>query len=48
MGRIALLAWLITAAVSYVLLGGFLGRLVEGYDRAAASLRGVPKRKSSN
>jgi len=38
MGRIALLAWLITAAVSYVLLGGFLGRLVEGYDRAAASL----------
>jgi hypothetical protein len=37
MGRIALLAWVVTAAVSYVFLGGFLGRLVEGYDRAALS-----------
>jgi predicted aldo/keto reductase-like oxidoreductase len=37
MGQIALLSWLITFVVSYVLLGGFLGRLVEGYDRAAAS-----------
>jgi hypothetical protein len=37
MGRIALLAWGVTAAFSYVLLGGFLGRLVEGYDRSSLS-----------
>jgi predicted aldo/keto reductase-like oxidoreductase len=37
MGRIALLAWAVTAVVSYVFLGGFLRRLVEGYDRAAVS-----------
>ena len=34
MGRFALLAWAITVVVSYFLLGGYLGRLVEGYDRA--------------
>ena len=38
MGRIALLAWGLTAAVSYALLGGTLGRLVEGYDSSAHSI----------
>ena len=33
MGRVALLAWLLTACVSYALLGDTLGKLVEGYDR---------------
>ena len=37
MGRVVLLAWLLTAIVSYVGLGGLLGRLVEGYDRNALS-----------
>ncbi|MFT5696417.1 MAG: aryl-alcohol dehydrogenase-like predicted oxidoreductase [Myxococcota bacterium] len=38
MGRIAAAAWLVTAVVSYYLLGGLLGKLIEGYDRAALSL----------
>ena len=37
MGRFALLLWLVTIAVSYVVLGGFVGRLVEGYDRSSIS-----------
>jgi aryl-alcohol dehydrogenase-like predicted oxidoreductase len=37
MGRIALFAWLFTVAFSYWALGGFLGKLVEGYDRDALS-----------
>lgn len=37
MGRIALLAWLATVALSYALLGGMLGMAVEGYDREAMS-----------
>ncbi len=37
MGRIALLAWMFTAALSYWVLGGLLGKLVEGYDRDALS-----------
>jgi len=38
MGRIALLAWAITLVASYFLLGGYLARLIEGYDRAELSL----------
>jgi predicted aldo/keto reductase-like oxidoreductase len=38
MGRIALVCWALTLAVSYSLLGGTFGRLIEGYDRAALSL----------
>ena len=38
MGRLALLAWLGTVALSAVLLGDTLGKLVEGYDRAAIPL----------
>jgi aryl-alcohol dehydrogenase-like predicted oxidoreductase len=38
MGRIPIAAWLITIALGYGALGGFLGRLVEGYDRTTASL----------
>jgi hypothetical protein len=37
MGRVVLFAWLFTAALSYWLLGGFLGKLVEGYNRDALS-----------
>ena len=37
MGRIALVAWLVTLVISYFALGGFLGKLVEGYDREALS-----------
>jgi predicted aldo/keto reductase-like oxidoreductase len=36
-GRIALFSWLLTIVVSYIALGGFLGKLVEGYDRDALS-----------
>jgi predicted aldo/keto reductase-like oxidoreductase len=37
MGRIALLAWLLTTALSYGVLGGFLGKLAEGRDPASLS-----------
>jgi len=37
-GRIVFAAWSLTAIVSFFALGGLLGRLVEGYDRAALSL----------
>jgi aryl-alcohol dehydrogenase-like predicted oxidoreductase len=36
-GRIALLGWGVTAAVSYALLGDLVARLIEGYDRASIS-----------
>ena len=32
MGSITLLVWVLTAVLSYFLLGGYLGMLVEGYD----------------
>ena len=38
MGRITLAAWFITTLISYFALGGLLGKLIEGYDRAALSL----------
>jgi predicted aldo/keto reductase-like oxidoreductase len=38
LGRIALFAWLLTVAISYWVLGGFLGKLVEGYDRDTLSM----------
>lgn len=41
MGRIVLGAWAVTLIVSYALLGDLLGRLIEGYDRAALSLAPV-------
>jgi hypothetical protein len=41
MGRITLAAWFITTLISYFALGGFLGKLIEGYDRAALSLTPV-------
>jgi predicted aldo/keto reductase-like oxidoreductase len=37
MGRIALGSWLLTVALAYFAVGGYLGRLVEGLDRAAMS-----------
>jgi predicted aldo/keto reductase-like oxidoreductase len=37
MGRIVLVAWVLTVAVSYLLLEDFLAKLIEGYDRAALS-----------
>ncbi len=37
-GRIALIAWAFTAALAYWLVGEYLGKLVEGYDRAALSM----------
>ncbi len=38
MARIVLSAWALTALLSWWLLGGLLGKFVEGYDRAALSL----------
>ncbi len=35
--RMVLFAWVFSAALSYWVLGGFLGKLVEGYDRDALS-----------
>jgi aryl-alcohol dehydrogenase-like predicted oxidoreductase len=37
MGRVALVAWMLTAVLSYWALGEFLGKLVEGVDRDALS-----------
>ncbi|MCP4005673.1 MAG: hypothetical protein GY725_15900 [bacterium] len=37
MGRIALLAWITSAGLSYWILGGYLGRLIEGNDPEALS-----------
>jgi len=37
MGRIALASWLLTLALAYFAVGGYLGRLVEGLDRTAMS-----------
>lgn len=38
MGRAALVAWMLTAGLSYYTLGGLLARLVEGYDPGALSI----------
>ena len=37
MGRIALVSWLLTAAISYFVAGRHLERLLEGYNRDALS-----------
>ena len=38
MGRIALTSWILTLVLAYFGLGGLVGKLVEGYDRAELSL----------
>ena len=38
MGRFALSSWIVTIALAYFGLGGMVGRLAEGYDRAELSM----------